>query len=203
MPLSLVLWAALLGCPKAADRELVHQLDREILALRERNEALKTQLQSCSAGELDTELYAQLNQVFSGTEVQVGRAGVRAVVTIPGELLFAPGSVEVREEARMVLDLLGIALRLHGDTHVWVVAHTDDEALSGALKRRFLDNWGLSTARSRAIMLKLSEDFGVEAERFTIAGRGSSEPVAENDTPEGRAKNRRVVVVIGAPDATR
>ncbi len=190
----------LTACPKTSDTDLVHQLDREVLALKERNKALQGQLDHCSEGELDTELYAQLNQVFSGTEVQVGRQGSRAMVVIPGELLFSPGSTKVREESKMVLDLLATALQIHEDAQVWVIGHTDDDPLTGSLRRRYGDNWGLSTARAHAFMQVLVSDFDIASDRFTIAGRGPSEPLASNDTPEGRALNRRIVVVVGPPE---
>lgn len=199
-PWLLLALSILTACPKAADPEVVHQLDREVLALKERNRILEDQLRHCSEGDLDTELYAQLNQVFSGTEVEVGRLGSKAVVVIPGELLFSPGSTRLREESAMVLDLLATALQIHADAHVWVIGHTDDSPLTGALQRRYGDNWGLSTARAHAFMKELVDRFGVAQERFTIAGRGPSEPLASNDTPEGRARNRRIVVVIGPPE---
>lgn len=201
--MSLLLPLLLACATTGGSSNLVEQLDREIIALRKRNEALHAQLQSCSEGELDTEIYAELTQVFSGSEVQVSRAGARTVVVIPGELLFAPGSTSVREESAMVLDLLAVALRIHADTQVQVIGHTDDDPLTGTLRRKYGDNWGLSTARAHAFMLKLVDDFGVEADRFTIAGRGPSEPVVSNDTPEGRARNRRIVVVVGPAEQLR
>lgn len=189
--------ALLAGCVKPGGSDLVGQLDREIIALRARNQLLEDQLQSCSEGELDTEIYAELTQVFTGSEVTVAREGARAIVVIPGSLLFSPGSTTVREEALMILDLFSVALRLHKEMHVWIIGHTDDEPLTGTLKRRFGDNWGLSTARARSFMGTLVDDFGIESSRFTIAGQGQTQPIATNDTPEGRARNRRIVLVIG------
>lgn len=199
------LLAALLvfGCHKPGGSDLVTQLDREVIALHKKNQVLEDRLESCSAGQLDTELYAQLTQVFSGTEVVVEREGSRAVVVIPGELLFSPGSTTVREEATMVTDLLATALGLHPDAQVWVIGHTDDDALGGNLRRRYGDNWGLSTARASAFMRVMVDQFEIDDRRFTIAGRGDSSPVATNDTPEGRARNRRLVVVIGPPENFR
>jgi len=203
--LGVLVGSVLVGPAQAGkrDSDLVHQLDREIIALREKNQVLLDQLASCSEGELDTELYAQLNQVFSGTEVQVSRQGSRSIVTIPGELLFAPGSTEVREESAMVTDLLATALKLNPEMQIWIIGYTDDDALSGTLRRRYGDNWGLSTARAGAFKDVLAGRFGVAQDRFTIAGRGASHPVASNDTPEGRAQNRRIVVVIGPPEDYR
>ncbi|MCK6506507.1 OmpA family protein [Myxococcota bacterium] len=193
----------LTGCPHTGDTDLVQQLDREVIALRKKNQVLEEQLQACGQGELETALYAQLVQVFSGTEVTVHREGARAAVVIPGELLFAPGSTEVRDEAAMVSDLLATALNLHPQTQVWIIGHTDDDPLSGSLKRRFGDNWGLAAGRAQAFMRVLVDRFGVAEARFSISGRGPVHPIATNDTPEGRALNRRIVVVVGPPEDFR
>lgn len=201
---ALALLLALAGCPKAGgDEGLVRQLDGEIIALRKRNAALQEQLEHCANPATPPEVYAELVQVYAGTEVTVGRSGPRTIVSIPGGLLFTAGETTVREESAMVVDMLATALKVHPDLHVWVVGHTDDQPLTGNLKRRFGSNWELSAARAADFARVLIDRFGIPAERVTIAGRGPFDPIAENDTPEGRALNRRVVVVIGPPERWR
>lgn len=195
--------ALLLACATLSESELVSQLDREVIALQRKNRLLEERLEVCDQGEDGAALLAQLSQVMSGTEVRVERDGPRAVIIIPGELLFASGSTEVRDEAMMFVDLLATALQLHPTTHAWVVAHTDDDPLSGGMKKRFGDNWGLSSARGQAFMQVLVERFGVDERRFTVSGKGASQPIATNDTPEGRALNRRIVVVLGPAESFR
>ncbi|MCB9780653.1 MAG: OmpA family protein [Alphaproteobacteria bacterium] len=199
--LLLSLWAT--GCLAPKDAELIRSLDAEIIAVRQKNAMLQAELANCSEGELESDLYAQLTQVFSGTEVWVAREGARSVVVIPGSVLFRPGETTIREEATMVLDLLATALKLHPDTQAWIIGHTDDHALSGTLKRKYDDNWGLSTARARAFMDRLVTDFEMDPDRFTVAGRGPSDPIDVNDTPEGRERNRRIVVVVGPAEQYR
>lgn len=193
-------WLALLlgGCvPATYDRDLVTQLDREILALKQRTEVLQDQVKNCAdAGGEAGPIYTELVQVFSGTEVKVLRSGVRTVVVVPSDQLFSPGETVVRDEAMMVPDMLATALGLHPELSVQVVAHTDNVELSGADKRRYLSLWGLSMAQATGFMVALVQ-LGVDESRFTISGRGGQEPVAESDTPEGRAQNRRIVVIIG------
>ena len=186
--------------PSAYDRDLVTQLDREILALKDRNDTLSERLDNCDAEGHPGEIYPQLVQVFSGTEVEVSHVGVRAVLVIPSEVLFSSGSVQVREEATMVVDLLATALGLHEDRHVWIISHTDSPTLSSSMRRRYGSHWGLTTAMSASFMSSLV-DMGVAETRFTIAGQGASSPRKSSDTPEGAGRNRRVVVVIGPPGA--
>lgn len=178
-----------------AMRDLNDQLEREIRALRIRNEQLQQATQDCAdtaQGRSDA-LYTELLQVFSGSEVQLAREGAAILLTIPGGLLFSTGSEEIRAEAAMVLDLLSVALTLHPEVKILVIGHTDDRPITGTLKRSHGDNWGLSVARAIAVMNALVA-YQVAPERFTVAGRGSAEPIADNATPEGRAINRRIVV---------
>jgi len=185
--------------PASYDRDLVTQLDREILALKQRNQVMGEQLENCDVAGDPGPIYAELVQVFSGTDVKVSKQGMRTVVVIPADRLFGRLSSKMREEAIMVPDMLATALQLHEDKHVWVIAHTDDEELSGSARRRFGSLWGLSMAQSTSFMVALVE-LGVAERRFTIAGRGGQEPLVQPDTPEGRASNRRLVVVIGPAD---
>ncbi len=192
---------ALSGCvwirPDARQQDHIHQLDREIIALKLRNRQLAEALEDCGEEPTSNPIYTELLQVFSGSEVMVQREGAQTIVVIPGALLFSSGSTAIRSEATMVLDLLSVALRLHAEERVRVIGHTDDQALSGSLKRQYGSNWELSMFRAAAFMRVMVDDFGIEEARFTVAGRGPSQPIASNDTPEGRERNRRLVVIIG------
>lgn len=193
----------LFACATWREPELVQQLDREVIALKRRNRLLEERLAACDPGEEMVGLLAQLTQVLAQTEARVERDGPRVAVTLPASLLFDSSGLEVREEASMVLDLLATALQLHPEAQVWIVGHTDDSLLTGALKKRHEDNWGLSLARAQSVQRVLVQRFGLDERRFTISGRGASQPIATNDTPEGRERNRRVEVVIGPPERYR
>ncbi len=185
------------GCiPATYDRDLVTQLDREILALKQKTDLLEDRAENCADAVDPGPIYAELVQVFSGTTVQISKQGVRTVVVVPSDELFSPGRTQVREEAMMVPDMLATALGLHPDLHVQIVAHTDDVELTGNSKRKFGSLWGLSMSQATGMMVALVQ-LGVPESRFTISGRGGQEPATESDTPEGRAQNRRIVVVIG------
>jgi len=189
-----------MGCLRPPESELTHQLDREIIALRQRNALLKDAAENCDQQDVVPEVFTQLRQVFATEEVTVERQGLFTRVVIPGSLLFSPGSVQVRAEAMMVLDLLSTAINLHADQHVWVIGHTDATPINRSLSRYYRTNWELSSARANSIMYVLVDQFSVTENRFTIAGRGDSAPLGANDTPAGREQNRRVEVVIGPAD---
>lgn len=189
--------AALVASPvvfaASSDRELIGQLDREVIALRQKLKILEERLSGCSTGGGVAPVYPELVQVFAGGPVTVERTGMLTRVTLPGDLLFASGSLTLREESEYALDLLATALKLHMDLNVLVVGHTDAEAPPRALLKLYPTNWELSYARALAVTRELVEGHGVPYTRFTVAGRADLEPLTGNDTPEGRAVNRRVV----------
>jgi len=196
--LSLLLVLPFTGCAifqsggPTDQHQLVAQLDREVMALQDQNRRLQEQAANCDEAAAD-DIYAELHQAFNYSEVVVERDGAITLVRIPGEQLFAPGSVRVRQEAEMVLDLLSTALQSHSGRKVLVVGHTDDQPIN---TRQYPSNWELSSARAAAFTNALAEDYNVDISTFTVGGRAHLDPIADNATPEGRAANRRIVVHI-------
>ena len=93
----------------------------------------------------------------------------------------------------MLLDMVATAVILHPDMVVTIVGHTDSRATGSSA---YPTNWELSAVRASAIARYLIGQFEVAPDRFTVAGRGSVDPVTENDTPAGRARNRRYQIII-------
>lgn len=177
----------------SSDRELIGQLDREVIALKQKVRYLEERLAGSPPGGEAGSIYPELVQIFSGGPVKVERAAGATQVSLPGDMLFSSGSVGLREESSFALDLLATALKLHMDLNVLVVGHTDADAPSGPFKKLYASNWELSYARALAVTRALVEEHGVPYTRFTVAGRADLDPLTGNDTPEGRATNRRVV----------
>lgn len=126
--------------------------------------------------------------------VQVNDLADRSVVVIKGDGLFGPGSAEVSSELRPLVLRIGEALqRLKGT--VLVTGHTDNQPIRSL---RFPSNWHLSQARAEAFRNLLSER--VEIGRLRAEGRADAESLADNATPAGRAKNRRVEVTLMVKD---
>lgn len=179
--------------------DLTGQLEREVIALQQTVRALEYQVQTCgSNAEADT-MYQELHQLLGGgEEVTIDREGNITLLGLPADFLFSRGT-DLRDEAAMTLDLLATALKVHSEHTVVLEGHTDDLAPSGDLRRLYGDNWILSFARAEAVMMALTQRFGVEGHRFTIQARASYDPVATNDTVAGQRKNRRVVARIIPP----
>ncbi len=118
----------------------------------------------------------------------------RSVVTLGADALFAPGTAELQAQQRERLRRVAQALRgLPG--RVEVIGHTDDRPLESL---RFPSNWHLSRERAKAVAAALIEA-GLPAERVRAEGRAETEPRAPNDTPAGRARNRRIEVLLLLP----
>ena len=75
-----------------------------------------------------------------------------------------------------------------------ISGHSDDVPLGAKLQDVFKDNWGLSLARALATAEFFTDNAGITADRMSVTGFGATQPVASNDTPEGRQQNRRVEI---------
>lgn len=191
-------YVALALAGAADDRALIGQLDREVIALRQRIDRLQAQLSTCSDSLAPDPLYTEILQVLSGQPATVSRLGRRTLVTVPLDVLYAPDSLTLREEAWPVLDLVAMALKLHPEVVVTVEAHGDDSTPPPAARKLLPTQWEWSAYRAASVAREMSEGFGVSPHRFTWSARGSLDPLATNDTPEGRGQNRRVVFAFEA-----
>ena len=114
-------------------------------------------------------------------------------ISISDKLLFSSGSDVVNSNAFTVLGKVGTILNDKANMDVMIEGHTDSQAIASG---KFKDNWELSTARATAITRYLQESQQIDPARMTAAGRSFYVPIASNDTPEGRAKNRRTRIII-------
>ncbi len=185
----------------ADDRQLIGQLDREVIALKLRIRALEDGAKQCGTSGEPSPIYAELTQAFAGQPIVVTRVGAETRVTIPEQVLFSNGGMTMREEGQFAMDLLATGLKGHADLDVMVVGHGDGEPPTANLRKLYPTPWELTAIRADIVARELIEGYGVSPHRFTVAARGEQEPVASGDTPEGRAQNRRIVVHIspGAP----
>ena len=137
--------------------------------------------------------------VFEGMETQVevlkGEDGV--TVRVDGKLLFTAGSAELKPDATSVLNPIGLLLEKY-TFDLYILGHTDSVPIE---TRVFPSNWELSGARSAAALRYLSGR-GADPLRLVAVGFADSRPIAPNDTPEGRAKNRRVEFLFKPPEGS-
>jgi outer membrane protein OmpA-like peptidoglycan-associated protein len=131
-----------------------------------------------------------LQQATQGTGVEVTRtADNQLKLNVPADLSFDTGRADIKPAVRDVLDRFAQGLQNEPTAHVRIVGHTDATGTDDI-------NASLSARRAQSVRDYLI-DRGVQASRVEAVGRGSTEPVASNDTAEGRARNRRVEIFLG------
>jgi len=123
-------------------------------------------------------------------DVQADSRGV--VVSLPQALLFQPGEDRINADALTTVKAIGDVLSKIPN-NVSLVGHTDATPIHN---RRFTNNWELAAARGVRLLELLSNKYGIEESRLSVASFGSYDPKSSNDTPDGRASNRRVEIVI-------
>ncbi len=130
---------------------------------------------------------------FNADELSVEIKNGKVYVSMSDKLLFKSGSATVEEKGKEALKLLAGVLEKNPDIDILVEGHTDNVPIKTAV---YKDNWDLSVARATSIVRILTNDHKVAATRMTASGKGEFFPKATNDTPEGRAKNRRTEIIL-------
>ena len=143
---------------------------------------MNKELQSLSQGEKGEQKF-QVKQTSEGT-----------VISLPEKLSFSSGQADLKPAARAVLDSLAEMFKKYNSS-VRVEGHTDNMPISGT----YANNGELSVARASKAYTYLIERHGLDPALLTLTGYGEYRPVGPNDTPENRAKNRRIdIVVVGS-----
>ncbi len=130
-----------------------------------------------------------LNDI-SGVEIKSDLKGV--IIRLPNSLLFDSGSAFLKRESIEGLRRISDYLR-NIPNKILIEGHTDNIPLSS--ESIYKSNWELSAARAASVLHFLIQE-GLSPDRFTIAGYGEYKPIESNETQEGRAKNRRVELII-------
>lgn len=194
------------------NRELLKQLsdkEKALTAEQTRLDKVKNDLQASSArlAELESLMAAKdanmrklketlsnaLNS-FEGKGLTVQQKNGKVYVSMENKLLFSSGSWAVGSEGRRAVVEVGKVLAANPDISVLIEGHTDDDAYGGS--GPIADNWDLSTKRATAIVSILGENKSINRQNLTAAGRSEYAPLASNTTPEGKAKNRRIEIIL-------
>ncbi len=194
------------------NRELLAQLEAKEQALAAENERLnniKKELENRSkrVAELESVIAAKDANMralkdaiskaltnFEGKGLTVEQRDGKVYVSMENKLLFQSGSWSVGSEGRKAVQQLGSVLAENPDIAVLIEGHTDDDPYKG--NEQLSGNWDLSAKRATAIVNILRENNSIDPRNLTAAGRGEYAPIASNDTATGKAKNRRIEVIL-------
>jgi chemotaxis protein MotB len=146
-------------------------------------------------GELQDKMKAEIEK----GDVRLSEAGGKIKVDVVNEILFDVGEASVSKQGEQVLARVGAVLAKMEDKQIQVSGHTDDSPISVRLKDRYPTNWELSSARAITVVRFLQDRAGVPGRRLVAAAHSMYEPLAPNKTEQGRARNRRIEILL-TPD---
>ena len=130
---------------------------------------------------------------FNSDELSVEIKNGKVYVSMTDKLLFKSGSAAVEAKGKEAIKLLAEVLDKNQDIDILIEGHTDNVPIKTAVYR---DNWDLSVARATSIVRILTDEYKITPTRLTASGRGEFMPRATNETPEGRASNRRTEIIL-------
>ena len=196
------------------NRQLLAELEAKQKALsaeQDRLNKLKKDLEASSArlAELEKmmadkdaamkklkETLSKSLKAFEGKGLTVTEKDGKVYVSMENKLLFESGSWTVGAEGKKAVDLVGKVLGDNPDISVLIEGHTDNDKITGTIGGGVENNWDLSTKRATAIVNILTANAKVKKENLTAAGRGEYAPLMSNETAEGKAKNRRIEIIL-------
>lgn len=145
-----------------------------------------------SSKTLEDEMRSQLES----KDVTISKLQGKLTVNILDNVMFDSGEAVLKPDGEAVMKKIASILTEHPQLMIQVVGHTDNVPIRPGPHTKFASNWELSTARALAAVHFLTEQSGVDPRRVGAVGYGEFRPVADNATPDGRAKNRRIAITI-------
>jgi chemotaxis protein MotB len=114
-------------------------------------------------------------------------------ISLADNMLYNSGSFEISNKAGAILGKIAKIILDYKDYNVLVEGNTDTNPIS---RTNIRNNWDLSALRGSSVVQALQINYGIDPKRLTAAGRGEYNPIANNNTPEGKARNRRTQIII-------
>jgi chemotaxis protein MotB len=175
-------------------------LRKDNQGLQDRVSELSPKAQKAEQLEKATQTYEDLQKKLE-KEIQEGQIQLtemknRLTMTMVDKILFASGSADVSKEGKMVLDKVITILKDVKDKRIQVEGHTDNVRIFSSIKTKYPTNWELSVARATQVVRYLQEEGGLDPKLLSATGYSEYQPLATNDTDEGKAKNRRIEIVL-------
>jgi chemotaxis protein MotB len=169
------------------------QLAQGLNDAKQRLEELRRQKAAAEARAATfRKLIAKLRAMIDAGTIKVTIRNGRMLLTLPNDVLFDSGKTEVKADGQAAITSVAQVLAAIDDRRFQVAGHTDNVPIKTA---RFPSNWELSTARAVEVT-KLLVASGMRPGVVAASGYGEFDPVATNDTPEGRSANRRIEVIL-------
>ena len=173
------------------NEKAVGEMDQEELMDAAEEEQLE------ASAELAEKIEKALDEGEIDNMVSLNYTSQYVELTIQGSILFDSGKTEIKEDAIPVIDKVGQILEAYAGGTIDIEGHTDNIPMSGGGK--YANNDELSAGRALAVFYYLTEHTNLDPSKIVHTGRGQYDPIADNSTDEGRARNRRVEIKIYNP----
>lgn len=180
-------------------------LSQNVKALEEKNVALHSDAEALERqrkaeveemrGTYENLLENMKGEIAKG-EITITQLRGKLKVNMLDEILFDSGKTTVKPQGLEVLERVGSILANVKDRAISIEGHTDNVPIGAELKKRYPTNWELSAVRATTVARYLQEKTGIDPGLLSAIGYGEYQPVALNESEEGRAKNRRIEIVL-------
>ena len=147
-------------------------------------------------------LVSELNDEIKKGEIAVTQLRDKLSLSMVEKILFDSGKADIKQNGKAVLDRVAEILSKVTDKQIRIEGHTDNVPIGPVLAGKYPTNWELSTARSTTVVRYLQEK-GVDPGFLSAAGYSEYRPVASNESDDGKAKNRRIEIVLIPLDIDR
>jgi len=180
-------------------------LGREVERLKVKAGEISSEKEREIANVRDTyeNLVKEMKTEIERGDIKITQAIDRLSVNMVEKILFDSGKAEVKPDGLKVIKRVGDILKTVSDRQIRVEGHTDNVQIGARIREKYPTNWELSTARATNVVRYLEDRVGIDPRLLSAAGLADNKPVAVNDTPEGRAQNRRIEIVLLPLDVDR
>ena len=181
----------------ASEQEKFNKIKKDFESNAQRLKELEDLIAAKEAGmkKLKDALSKSL-KAFEGKGLTVTQKDGKVYVSMENKLLFESGSWTVGAEGKKAVDLVSRVLAENPEISVLIEGHTDNDKITGTIGGGVENNWDLSTKRATAIVTILTANPKVNKANITAAGRSEYAPLMTNETAEGKAKNRRIEIIL-------
>lgn len=192
MTIALVAVLAAAGCNKG----LIKEQKAQIADLESKNHALEGELEEQK--KMTDDLNTQLADLQTQQKVLIEEKDGLTQITLDGTASFNSADATLTHDGKETVDRIWSVLENYPDRRILIEGHADNRPIGANARQFYASNWELSSARAHSVLHYVENKFGTEPDRLAAVGYGEFNPIADNETREGRAQNRRVVITVGS-----
>jgi chemotaxis protein MotB len=187
-------------------QQQIAALEQKRSELEKATQELADQKKALEAGQQEStkayeNLVGDLKQELSDGMVKITQYKNKLSVDVAEKIFFNSGKAAIKESGREVLRRVGNALKGIKDKQIRVEGHTDNVPVAKNYQQIFPTNWELSVIRATNVVRFLQDEVGIAPELLMAVGHGEYQPIAPNDTADGRKKNRRIEILLQDKEA--